>query len=271
MPKPITCDDVNRFIFSIAPDPIPAHESENVYALGDPQTPCTGVCVAWWPGPQTLCGAAAAGLNLIITHEDPLFELPKLPLRANRMRVPDKFTVLANRERLRIAAEHKLVVHRHHWNIDCADWGIIASFLDQMGWKDRVVHHENITWIIELPPTPIEQVVAHVKAKLGIPFARVASPSPQHVARRIGIAPGGYGQTTMYVAAFHALGCDTVILGDMIHGCAKFATECGMAVIDCLHHAGEEPGLRVLADKIAERFPSLPVRFFNELVPWRTV
>jgi hypothetical protein len=28
----ITCDDVNRFIFSIAPDPKAYHDTENVYA-----------------------------------------------------------------------------------------------------------------------------------------------------------------------------------------------------------------------------------------------
>ena len=269
MNKPITCDEVNQFIFRIAPDPNPPQETENVYAFGDPQTICRGVAVAWWPGPETMRQAAAAGLNFIISHEDPIMMLHQLPSRPYRMKLPDSFAVRANRERREIMAEHNLVVHRHHWNIDCAPWGIIGAFIERMGWQDQVAHQQGITWIVELPPAPLAQLTAYVKERLGVPFLRVASPTADHVARRIGVAPGGYGQSVSYVAAFHALGCDTVILGDMIHACSKMATECGVAVVDCLHHAGEEPGLRVLAAKIAEQFPSLPVQFFEEPVPWK--
>lgn len=268
MQTPITCDDVVQFIFRIAPDPTAYHETENVYAFGDPRTICRGVAVAWWPGPETMRQAAAAGLNLIISHEDPIMVLPKPPLRANRMQIPDTFSVRANRERIRVMTEHNLVVHRHHWNIDCAPWGIIGAFIEQIGWQSQVVHHENITWIVELPPVPLAELAARIKERLDVPFLRVASPKTDHIARRIGVAPGGYGQSTAYVAAFHSLGCDTVVLGDMIHACSKMATECGMAVIDCLHHAAEEPGLRVLTAKIAGQFSSLPVRFFTEAMPW---
>ena len=45
MQTPITCDDVNQFIFGIAPDPTAYHETENVYAFGDPQTTCRGVAI----------------------------------------------------------------------------------------------------------------------------------------------------------------------------------------------------------------------------------
>jgi putative NIF3 family GTP cyclohydrolase 1 type 2 len=70
------------------------------------------------------------------------------------------------------------------------------------------------------------------------------------------------------VAQYRNLGCDTVIVGDMIHACAKMAAECGMAVLDGFHHATEQPGLRRLADRIRAQFPELPVRFFEEPVPW---
>lgn len=270
MTAPVTCDAVNRFIFAIAPDPKPAQETESVYACGEPQTLCTGVAVAWWPGPDILRQAAAQRLNFIVSHEDPILEMVQLPLLPHRSPVPDTLAVPANRERARLATEHKLVIHRHHWNIDLAPWGISAAFIDTMGWTGHVVLAEKCLRIVELPATPLPQVAEQLKARLKIPFVRVTVPRPDHLVRRLGIAPGGAGQGWGTVAQYAARGCDTVIVGDMIHACAKMATECGLAVIDGFHHATEEPGLRVLAAKIAAQFPGLPVKFFAEPVPWET-
>jgi putative NIF3 family GTP cyclohydrolase 1 type 2 len=264
----ITCDDVNRFIFSIAPDPKAYHDTENVYAWGDPQTPCTGVAVAWWPGPDIFRRAAGEGLNFIVSHEDPILEITKLPLLPHRAPFPETMLVPANRERMRLAVMHNLVIHRHHWNIDLAPWGIPAAFIEEMGWADRVVLAERCLRIVEIDPVPVEALAGRLKARLEIPFVRVASPGPDHLARRIGIAPGGSGQGWGKVAQYGNLGCDTVLVGDMIHACAKMATECGMAVLDAFHHSTEQPGLRRLADRIRAQFPELPVRFFEEPTPW---
>lgn len=268
MTPPITCDDVNQFIFSIAPDPKPYHDSEQVYAWGDPKTPCTGVAVAWWAGTDVLRRAAEQRLNLVITHEDPIMELARLPLLPHRSPMPMTFSVAANRERLRLMVEGSLVVHRHHWNLDLAPWGIPAAFIEEMGWAERVVHAERVQRIVELPPTPVSALAAELKTKLKVPFVRIAAPRPDHIARRVGLGPGGSGQGWGAVAQYADLGCDTVIVGDMIHAAVKMGLECGMAVLDGFHHALEQPGLRRLTDRLAERFPSLPVRFFEEPAPW---
>ena len=110
----ITCDEVNRYIFAIAPDPKPQHDTENVYAWGNPQAVCTGVAVAWWPGPDILRQAASERLNFIVSHEDPVMEIPRLPILPHRSPLPETFTVPANRERIRLAAEHNLVIHRQN-------------------------------------------------------------------------------------------------------------------------------------------------------------
>lgn len=266
----ITCDEVNRYIFAIAPDPKPQHDTENVYAWGNPQAVCTGVAVAWWPGPDILRQAASERLNFIVSHEDPVMEIPRLPILPHRSPLPETFTVPANRERIRLAAEHNLVIHRHHWNIDLAPWGIATAFVEEMNWTDKLVFSEKCLRIVELPPTPLAQLAEHLKVRLKVPFVRVTTHGPDRLARRIGLAPGGNGQGWSIIAQYHALGCDTVIVGDMIHACAKMAAECGLAVLDCFHHAGEQPGLRRLARKLAERFPDLPVKFFEEPVPWHT-
>lgn len=264
----ITCDDINRFIFEIAPDPKPYDDTENVYVWGDPQTPCTGVLVAWWPGPEALRRAAAERLNFVISHEDPIMELVKLPLLPHRSPVPPTFGVAANRERMRLAVEHRLVIHRHHWNIDLAPWGIFTAFVETLGWTDSLVLNERCLRIVEIPATPLADMAEHLKTRLKIPFVRAAAPRPGHCARRIGLGAGGSGQGWGTIAQYAALGCDTVIVGDMIHGCAKMARECGMAILDGFHHASEEPGLRRLAARIRKRFPAIPVVFMREPVPW---
>ncbi len=271
MTNPITCDDVNRYIFSIAPDPKPAAESENVYACGDPNTVCTGVAVAWWPGPDILREAVKQRLNFIVSHEDPIMEIYHLPILPHRSPMPETLSIPANRERMRLATENNLIIHRHHWNIDLAPWGIPAAFIEEVGWSKNIVLSEKCLRIVELHATPLAQVAEHVKSCLKLPFVRVVSPSPGHLVRRIGIAPGGSGQGWGTPAQYESLGCDTIIVGDMIHACAKMAAECGLAVIDGFHHATEEPGLRVLAKKIAKQFPSLPVKFFEEPMPWQAL
>lgn len=268
MPPTLTCDEVNRFIFSIAPDPKPWHDTEQVYAWGDPRTPCTGVAVAWWPGVDILRQAAAARLNFVVSHEDPIMEMVKLPLLPHRSPTPQTTSLPANRERMRLMVESNLVVHRHHWNVDLAPWGIPNAFIEEMGWADKVVLADRCVRVVELPPTPMAQVVGHLKSRLRIPFVRVTAPSAAHVISRIGIAPGGSGQGWGAVAKYCELDCDTVIVGDMIHGCAKMAQECGVAVLDCFHHATEQPGIRKLAALISTQFPALPVRYFEEPVPW---
>lgn len=265
----ITCDDVNKFIFSIAPDPKPYHETEQVYAWGDPKTPCRGVAVAWWAGTEILRQAAKSNLNFVVSHEDPVMELGRLPLLPHRSPAPQTLSVKANRERMQLMVRHGLVVHRHHWNIDLAPWGIATTFVEEMGWSENLVHSDRCQRIVELEPVPLSELVKRLKARLKIPFVRVASPGPNHVVRRVGIAPGGSGQGWGTPAVYSAMGCDTVIVGDMIHACARMAIECGMAAVDCFHHAAEEPGLRRLADKIAAQFPMLPVKFFAESAPWR--
>ncbi len=271
MASPITCDDVNRYLFSIAPDPKPYSESENVYTWGDPKTPCTGVAVAWWPGPEVMRQAAAEGLNLILSHEDPILVMGKLPLLPHRSPTPETFGVKANIERMRLAVQHNLVIHRHHWNVDLAPWGIPASLIEELGWADRVVLAERCLRIVEIPPTPLTEVAERVKTRLRIPFVRVVTPGPEHRARRIGVAPGGSGQGWGTIAQYHALGCDTVLASDMIHGCAKMAQECGVAVVDGFHHATEEPGLRKLVSLLSAHFPALPVKFFAEKIPWQVL
>ena len=174
-------------------------------------------------------------------------------------------------QRMRLATENNLIIHRHHWNIDLAPWGIPAAFIEEVGWSKNIVLSEKCLRIVELQATPLAKVAEHLKSCLKLPFVRVVSPNPGHMVRRIGIAPGGSGQGWGTPAKYESLGCDTIIVGDMIHACAKMAAECGLAVIDGFHHATEEPGLRVLTAKIAMQFPDLPVKFFEEPMPWQAL
>ena len=91
-----------------------------------------------------------------------------------------------------------------------------------------------------------------------------------HIGGRAWRCISGHGHAPEHISLY----CDELKLligGDMIHACAKMALECGMAVLDGFHHATEQPGLRRLADRIASRFPGLPVRFFEEPAPWYVV
>ncbi|MCH7488213.1 MAG: Nif3-like dinuclear metal center hexameric protein [Chloroflexi bacterium] len=79
---------------------------------------------------------------------------------------------------------------------------------------------------------------------------------------RIGIVPGGAGMTPMMEEA-RSLGCDTYVTGEGSMYTKLFAREIDMNLIFGTHYATEAPGIKGLAERVAEQF-KLPWSFVQE-------
>ncbi len=257
--------DIVDYVFEIAPNPSTAWE--NVYLAGDGAIEARGIAVAWWLTPDLLEKMEAQGLNIGISHERPVFDLPQ---RFVWGPLPDAGEVPANRRIKAIAGRAGLALHQMHSNIDKADWGMPRALFARLGWGGYPTDWSRGVPVVDLPPCTLRELIAELKAKLELPFVRYDGDLERPV-RRAAVPWGGLCQGWAGAVCAGPLGFDVVIGGDVIDGVVRLARAEGWAVIDAMHHATEMDGMRVLARKLEMRFPGLPVRFYENDAPWQAM
>lgn len=254
--------EVVDFVWQIAPNP--AFGTENVFEVGDGETPVRGVGVAWWITGDMLEAFARTGITLGPTHERVLYDLP---VEYEWGRIPPPEALRANRRIPELCRRYGIAIHRFHSNIDLADWGMPRALLDELGWSGYPTDWSRGIPVVDHPPVTLAALIAEVKAKLRLPFVRFDG-DPRRVVRRIAVPWGGLGQQWHGAACAAPLGFDVVVAGDVIDGVVRLAREEGWAVVDAFHHATELAAMRRLARRVAERFPDVPVRYVENTMPW---
>ena len=118
---------------------------------GDPSTPVTGIAVTMMSTMDVLERSAAAGLNLVITHE-PTFYSGNDSL--TRLEQENDAVTAAKRAFIR---EHHLVVFRvhDHWHFPLrVPDGVITGVFRQMDWARY--QHDKTQPILRMPPTTVK-------------------------------------------------------------------------------------------------------------------
>ena len=232
----------------------PAHDTVDTVKTGDPNQPLKGIATTFLASCDVIQRAAAAGANLIITHE---------PIFYNHL---DETDWLQNdpvyQAKRSLIEEHNLVIWRFHdyWHAHHPD-GIMVGVIRALGWEDYV--DPASPDVYSLPSLTLADLIAQLKQRLGIGQVRmVGDPAMicRHASLMVG-SPGGRWQ-------IHALGqpgVDVVICGeineweiseyvrDAIHqGAAK-------ALVVIGHEPSEEAGMAYLADWLRERVPGVPI------------
>ena len=254
--------EIVDFVWQIAPNP--ALGTENVFEIGDGDTPVRGVGVAWWITSEMLGAFGREGVTLGLTHERVLYDLP--PDFAWGP-IPTAEALSANRRIPELCRRHGIAIHRFHSNLDLADWGMPRALMDELGWSGYPIDWSRVIPVVDHPPVTLETLIEEVKTKLRLPFVRFDG-DPRREVRRIAVPWGGLGQQWLAVACAAPLGFDVVLSGDVIDGVVRLAREEGWAVIDAFHHATELEGMRRLTQKLRERFPELPVFYHENSMPW---
>ena len=103
------------------------------------------------------------------------------------------------------------------------------------------------------------QLAERLGSVLGVP---VASWQNGEAFGRIAVVTGAGGMTPMLEEA-RSLGCDTYLTGEGSMNTKLFARETGLNLILATHYATEAPGIRSLAQRVADQF-QLPWSFVRE-------
>lgn len=230
----------------------------DTFKAGDPDTPVTGVAVTMMATFDVLKRAAAAGHNLVITHE-PTFYDHRDPTEAL---VAAGDPVIA--AKLRFIREHGMVVWRfhdysHRKRPDLIHTGVLRA----LGWS--AYQDAESPWLVTIPDAPLSTVAAHVAERLGAHDIRVVG-DPAARITKVALLPGasGFGAhrrrladpSVQLLIVGEAQEWETVEYVDdaVVAGLNKSLILVG-------HIPSEQPGMEDAATWIKSFVPEVPVTF----------
>jgi putative NIF3 family GTP cyclohydrolase 1 type 2 len=223
---------------------------------GDPEAPVTGIATTMMGTFDALKAAAAAGCNLVITHEptfwshqDTVSQLQDDPLY---------------KVKLAYVNAHRLVsFHFHdHWHAKLPVDGIHQGMADRMGWSSYLTTPYDRH--INLPPTSLGALAREFQRKLGARTLRVVG-DPDLAVKRIAVSWGNC--SLLPGAPYLNSDCDAFVIGeeqdwDLIAYAQDLVTagrKKGLIVLG--HIVSEQWGMAFAADWLREFVPEVPVRF----------
>jgi len=181
-------------------------DAVDTFKAGNPDTPVTGIAVTMMATLDVLQRAAAAGNNLIITHEPTFFDHLDT---SDQLPEKDSDPVLV--EKRQFIEKHGLVVWRFHdhWHARTPD-GIEAGMVHALGWK-KFQDAQN-QYLFNLPEISLEKLASDIKQKLGIRVMRVVG-DPDLRITKLAFAPGAAG-FTHHARALEMAGVQTLVIGE---------------------------------------------------------
>jgi putative NIF3 family GTP cyclohydrolase 1 type 2 len=183
--KPITARDVVARIQAHVEIPwMP--ETVDKFVAGNPDTKVNGIAVTMMSTLDVLQRAAAAGQNLIITHEPTFYNHLE---KTDDLEQKENDPVLAAKRAF--IREHNLVVWRFHdhWHRMKRD-GIEQGMAHALGWEK--FQDASNQYLFAIPDTDLEHLAADVKRQLNIHVLRVVG-DPKLKVKKVALTPGSSG------------------------------------------------------------------------------
>jgi putative NIF3 family GTP cyclohydrolase 1 type 2 len=256
----MTAREVCQAVASLSP-PLGGEEG---FRYGDEEAEVSGVLICWMATMAALRQAVAEGCNLVVCHEDLFFPYAFLDPAFEK-----HITWPVNRARIKVMAEHDLVVYRSHSTLDRAL--ICDEFSRALGLGESLVR-EYYYRLHEIAPTTLGDLAQTVKGRLSLPTVRVTGDLAAPVSR-IGLAVGGTGLSVNvgFLNGLLAYKPDVIVTGEADEYAMRFVVDAGVPMLETGHAASENPGLRTLTTVLQERFPDLRVVYFECDRPWVAV
>jgi len=161
-------------------------ETVDTFKAGNPDTEVKGIAVTMMATLDVLQRAAAAGQNLIITHEPTFYNHQDKPVELEQK---ENDPVLAAKRAF--IAEHGLVIwrfhdHQHRMKADQIETGTAHA----LGWEK--FQDSGNQYVFAIPETNLEQLVSDLKSRLKIHVMRVVG-DPKLTVRKVALVPGASG------------------------------------------------------------------------------
>ena len=256
--------DVRDYLLKLGPWVNP-NDTVDTFKAGDPQTVVKKIAVAWMPYLWTIQRALDEGCNLLVCHE---------PVYYNHTDKDDAvFLFEVTRRKKQLIESSGLVIYRCHDVWDRVEGiGIPDAWGEFLGFS-KLVNRSTFCHVYEIPETTSGELARSVAGKLqafGHETVQLIGPADKRV-RRIGI---GTGAITPFREMAGRLEADLAICTDdgfTFWSDATMAIDMGYPVIVVNHASSEEPGMRKLAARLREVFPSVPVTAIAQECMFRTI
>lgn len=232
---------------------------------GDPATPVSGIAVTMMATLDVLQRAAAAGANLVITHEPTFYD------HLDRIDVLERESDAVTAAKRAFIRDNRMVVVRmhDHWHRRRPD-GIAVGMSRALGW-DRYRRPES-ELLFTLPATTLDALGRDIRQRLQARTLRVVGDSALRVTN-VALAPGFAGFQTHR----HALQRDDVevlVIGEahewetVEYVADAIAAGRKKALIVIGHISSEQAGMEDFARWLEKLVPEVPVRFVPAADPF---
>lgn len=162
-----------------------SEQTVDTIKAGDPDTVVKGIAVTMMATLDVLQRAAAAGHNMVITHEPTFYD----HLDPTDGLVRENDPVIA--AKLAFIKDHSMVVWRfhdfsHRTRPDVIQTGVLRA----LGWT--AYQDTQTPWIVRMPETTLSAVAAHIQTRLGPHALRVVGDASLKVTT-VALVPGAAG------------------------------------------------------------------------------
>jgi putative NIF3 family GTP cyclohydrolase 1 type 2 len=235
---------------------------DNVIA-GSPETPVKGIATTMMATLDVVQRAAAAGKNLVITHEPTFYSHQ------------DTTEALAQDEtygfKRDFLSKNNMVVFRFHdhWHARRPD-GIATGMMRELGWEKNAVGENPRAFTF--PGIPLARFAQDIEARLKIRTMRVLG-DPKLAVNRVAVSWGYFSQVPGPLARPEV---DVLIIGEAreweLVEYAQDAIASGKkkALIVLGHVVSEQAGMKYCAEWLKGFVPEAPVEFVAAAEPfWR--
>lgn len=240
-------------------------ETVDTFKAGDPDAPVTGIAVTMMATLDVLQRAAAAGHNLIITHEPTFYGHYDETETLEQQNDP----VFA--AKMALIRENGLIIWRFHdyWHRRDPD-GVRVGMVKALGWEAYQQPDDDAIFV--LPRTSVAALATELKERLGIRTLRVVG-DPDLEVTKAGFAAGFPG----FAYQRHLLARDDVevlVMGEahewetILYGADAVSAGMKKALIVLGHIPSEQAGMDECAQWLKTFVTEAPVAFIAAAEPF---
>jgi putative NIF3 family GTP cyclohydrolase 1 type 2 len=263
--KPLTARDVIARVQARVGIPW-QQETVDTFKAGNPDTEVKGIAVTMMATLDVLQRAAAAGQNLIITHEPTFYNHLDKP---EDLEQKESDPVLAAKRAF--IQKHGLVIWRFHdhWHRRKPD-GIEAGMAHALGWEK--FQDPSNQYLFAVPETDLEHLAGDLKSRLKIHVMRVVG-DPKLKIQKVALVPGasGFGKETR---ALEISDVQVLVTGEpreweTVEYVADAVTEGKLKALIILGHIpSEQAGMEECARWLKTFVSEVPVEFVPAREPF---
>jgi putative NIF3 family GTP cyclohydrolase 1 type 2 len=241
-------------------------DTVDTFKAGDSEAKVTGIAVTMMATYDVLQRAAAAGKNLVITHEPTFYNHLD-----DAAEIPQKENDPVMAAKLAFIKEHNLVVWRFHdhWHRRTPD-GIEAGMIHALGWE--AFQDKQNQYAFTIPEITLAKLASDLKTRLQLHTMRVVGNRDMKITR-VALSPGAAGMQRE-IGALERPEIQLLITGEsrewetVEYAADAVSQKKDKALIVLGHIPSEQAGMEECVRWLKPFVPEVPVEFVPAAQPF---